>query len=149
MGSHKSLEDLVLLLRHISVTSPFDLRHRDAFTVVACAKHSPSQERVLMFDLLREDTIRLEEAARIAKSHLTSAYRWVLKGCPAPDGRRIRLEAIRVGRGWLTSRQALERFSAALTPHIEGDDQGLLVRSVVTRMKASEKAGAELERKGF
>jgi hypothetical protein len=69
-----------------------------------------------MTDLLTESTIRLDEAARISGAHFSSVYRWVLRGIPGPDGQRIRLEAVRCGRAWITSREALSRFSARLTP---------------------------------
>jgi hypothetical protein len=37
-----------------------------------------------------------------------SVYRWVTKGCGA-----IRLKAVRVGRRWMTSKQALDEFCNA------------------------------------
>jgi hypothetical protein len=50
-------------------------------------------------------------------SHANSStiIRWVTKGVKAPNGRVIRLEAVRVGAAWKTSLEAVARFSAALT----------------------------------
>ena len=44
-----------------------------------------------------------------------AVWRWVVKGLPGPDGTRCRLEAVRLGRRWMTSRQALARFMARTT----------------------------------
>jgi hypothetical protein len=100
-------------------------------------------------DLLTEDTIRLEEAARIARSHFTSVYRWVLRGLPGPDGQRVRLEAVRVGRAWITSREALARFAERLTPPLGEDDLPPTPRSRSARRRASERAAAALAARGI
>jgi len=96
-------------------------------------------------DLLSEDTIRIEEAAAIARTHFSTCYRWILKGVPRPNGERVRLEAVRLGRAWVTSRQALERFSAALTPDIDRGEKAT-IRPAGRRRRASEQAAATLER---
>jgi hypothetical protein len=44
-----------------------------------------------------------------------AVWRWISKGLPGPDGMRVRLEAVRLGRRWMTSRQALARFMARTT----------------------------------
>jgi hypothetical protein len=44
-----------------------------------------------------------------------AAWRWVTKGLPGPDGQRVRLESIRVGRRWMTSLAAVARFFARTT----------------------------------
>lgn len=63
--------------------------------------------------VLSEDVVSLNEAAkeleaatgiRPDKSSLT---RWILRGCGG-----VRLEAVRVGRQWVTSSQAITRFIA-------------------------------------
>ena len=101
-----------------------------------------------MFNLLDEDTIRLYEATRICGTHFTSVYRWVLKGIPNAEGQRVRLEAIRLGRAWVTSRQALRRFAEGLTPRLD-DALIPLPRSAGKRRRASESAAHELERAGI
>jgi hypothetical protein len=101
-----------------------------------------------MSDILAEDPIRLEEAAHTVKTHFSTVYRWVLRGVPGPSGNRIRLEAIRVGRAWLTSRQALARFSEALTPDLTGE-AAPLPRSPGKRQKASERAAQKLAQLGI
>jgi hypothetical protein len=101
-----------------------------------------------MINLLDEDTIRLYEAAHISGTHFTSVYRWVLRGLPNAEGQRIRLEAIRIGRAWITSRQALQRFAERLTPRLD-DAPVSLPRSASKRRRASEKAAQVLERGGI
>jgi len=45
----------------------------------------------------------------------STILRWITDGAVALSGRRVKLEAVRVGGRWLTSKPALERFSAALS----------------------------------
>jgi hypothetical protein len=45
----------------------------------------------------------------------STVFRWVTKGARAADGLVVRLEAVRVGSRWLTSRYAVARFVTALT----------------------------------
>jgi hypothetical protein len=42
--------------------------------------------------------------------------RWVRDGVRGPGGRRVRLEATRLAGRWVTTPQAIARFSAAQTP---------------------------------
>jgi hypothetical protein len=39
--------------------------------------------------------------------------RWILSGVPGPNGSRIKLEAVRLNRRWVSSPGALARFIAA------------------------------------
>jgi hypothetical protein len=47
--------------------------------------------------------------------HVTTVWRWTTRGVLAPNGTRVRLEAIKVGGTSCTSDQALARFFQALT----------------------------------
>jgi hypothetical protein len=98
-----------------------------------------------MFDLLSEDTIRLEEAAQIGRVHFSTAYRWAIRGVPSPGGGRVHLEVVRLGRAWLTSKQALARFSEKLTLIREGVP---VPRTPSARQRASERAGKQLQEAG-
>jgi len=99
--------------------------------------------------VLNEDTMRLEEVARTARTHFSTVYRWILRGMPGPDGQRIKLEAVRLGRAWLTSKEALKRFADALTP--KPDEHGNIPppRTHRARQKASERAARQLEEAGI
>lgn len=44
--------------------------------------------------------------------------RWITSGIKGPAGNRIRLEAIRLGGRWLTTEEALARWTDKLTPDL-------------------------------
>ena len=106
-----------------------------------------------MIDLSSESLISLRQAARSLPPArrgrpvtLSCLLRWVLSGVQTPAG-RVCLEAIRLGGRWLTSREALQRFAERLTP--ERKDAPVVHRSSAARGKASARAEAELQRRGF
>jgi hypothetical protein len=76
-----------------------------------------------MIDLSSESLLSLADAAKLVPParlgrpvSFQCVLRWVLEGSRAPDGRAVKLEALRVGGRWVTSREALQRFAEALTP---------------------------------
>jgi hypothetical protein len=81
--------------------------------------------------------------------HPATLTRWILAGVKAPDGTRVRLEAVRAGHRWLTSEPSLARFVAALTPPTDtaGDTSSPAARSPVKQQRAAVRAGAELARR--
>jgi hypothetical protein len=102
--------------------------------------------------LNEESLISLSQAAarfpghRGAKRlHPATLTRWILKGVRAVDGRRVKLEAIRVGCRWLTSEPALQRFADALG---NPPDEKPPPRTPTARQRASERADAELRAMG-
>jgi hypothetical protein len=54
----------------------------------------------------------------------STVLRWILTGLPARHGNRVRLEALKRGRRWLTSRAALARFFGELPNSISKDASG-------------------------
>jgi hypothetical protein len=108
-----------------------------------------------VIDLSAESALSLSQAARLLPpsrrgrpATLSCLLRWVLDGVRTPDGRRVRLEAVRLGGRWLTSREALQRFAEAQTPALDSDI-GPTYRTPAARQRASERAAAELERVGI
>jgi hypothetical protein len=108
-----------------------------------------------MIDLTNESLISLPEAARLLPAgrrgrpvSLSCILRWVLSGVRLPSGKAVRLEAVRLGGRWLTSREALQRFAEAQTPRLE-DNASESTRSPRSRQRASERAAAELEAAGI
>ncbi len=79
---------------------------------------------------------------------MSCVLRWVLNGVPGPDGGRVRLEAVRLGGRWITSREAIQRFAERLTPRVEGQPAAV-PRTPDRRRRASERAAADLERQGI
>ncbi len=60
------------------------------------------------------DGVALVEVARLQKTNISTIFRWVIRGLPRGSGERVKLEAIKRGRKWITTRPALTRFFAAL-----------------------------------
>ncbi len=81
------------------------------------------------------------------KTHISTLLRWILKGAKASDGSIVRLEAVRLGGRWVTSREALQRFAEALTPSVS-DVPTSAPRSPTARRRASEQAESELRQRG-
>jgi hypothetical protein len=70
-----------------------------------------------MIDLKYEKALSLPQAARHIPPtrqdkpvHVSTLVRWILHGV-----RGVRLEAARIGGRWVTTQEALERFSSKLT----------------------------------
>jgi hypothetical protein len=102
--------------------------------------------------MLREESLlSLAQAAarfpghRGAKRlHPATLTRWILAGVKGLDGRRVKLDAVRVGARWLTSEAALQRFADALV----GSSESAPPRSPTERQTASARADAELRAMG-
>jgi hypothetical protein len=79
--------------------------------------------------------------------------RWIVKGVPGPDGRRVHLDAVRCGGRWLTSESALKRFLDALTPVVEGASSAQTPEPSqphrLTQRTGADHAQQELERLGI
>lgn len=75
----------------------------------------------------------------------STVWRWITRGLKLPDGRRVRLEAVRLGASYLTSEPAILRFIAAQQ---RGADPITPPRTRRQRDRAADRAGAELERMG-
>jgi hypothetical protein len=109
-----------------------------------------------MLDLTTETPLPLATAAKLVppgrngrRTHLSTLLRWILRGAKSPSGVVVRLEAARLGSRWLTSREALQRFSAALTPRLDSATPPSGHRTPKQRERASERADRELDEAGF
>ena len=75
----------------------------------------PSQNHLnVAIEVADGDAVGTTEIAREKHLKISTIFRWISKGLPSADGSRVRLEAVRRGRTWLTSRAAMRRFFAAL-----------------------------------
>jgi hypothetical protein len=99
--------------------------------------------------ILNENTLSLSQAAKRlpagrngAPVSLACVLRWVLDGARAPDGQKVRLEAVRIGGRWITSIEALARFAEALTPRTADGP-------APTRTPRQQRAEKELEQLGI
>jgi hypothetical protein len=107
-----------------------------------------------VIDLAIELPLSLADAAKLIppgrsgkRCHLSTPLRWILKGAKALDGTVVKLEAIRLGGRWITSREALQRFAERLTPRLD-TQPAPTARANSRRRRACERAAAELERRG-
>lgn len=100
--------------------------------------------------------LSLSAAGRLFPGHRGGAtvdpstvFRWVTRGTTV-RGRAVKLEAVRAGARWLTSRGAVARFVAALTDAAvpASDTPVPTSRTPSARSRAAEAAGRELRRRG-
>ena len=109
--------------------------------------------------LLAENWITLSQAAQLFPSSRNGrpvspscVWRWAIFGVRAEDGRVIKLEVLKHVSRYLTSREAVRRFSAAQQPITTGPTASCDVtkrsgtRTPAQTRKASERAVAELGR---
>ena len=107
-----------------------------------------------MINLATETLVALAEGTRLIpparngrRCHLSTLLRWIQKGARAPDGTLVRLEAIRLGGRWMTTREALQRFAERLTPRL-GSEARPTMCADADRRQAAARAALELERRG-
>ncbi|QJW95617.1 DUF1580 domain-containing protein [Frigoriglobus tundricola] len=101
------------------------------------------------------DGLALSAAGRLFPAHRgegtvgpSTVFRWVTKGARSNSGQPVKLEAVRVGGRWLTSRAAVARFVHALTDAAAPAPAAPAPRTPTARQKASERAGRELAKRG-
>jgi hypothetical protein len=106
-----------------------------------------------MIDLASEKTFPLPQAAKYLPRgrkgrpvHFCTLLRWVVDGVKSLTGNRVHLEASRVGNKWVTSKEALQRFTERLTPAI-GQDKPT-PRTPGKRQRAADRAAEQLEKMG-
>jgi hypothetical protein len=108
-----------------------------------------------VFDLTAEKPIPLAEACKLVpparrgkRTHLSTLLRWIISGVRNPNGQTVRLDGIRIGGRWMTSREAIQRFANALTPNLN-TALPPAPRTPTQRQKASDRAARELESIGI
>lgn len=107
---------------------------------------SPS---ALAAEIAAGDKTTPPELARIkaVNADPSTVLRWILRGIPDGQGGRIRLEALRRGRIWLTSLAAYQRFIEAHPTNIIASSPAPrqpIARSAAKREKETERARQEL-----
>jgi len=96
-----------------------------------------------MLDWRRETLLKPKDVAARLGVTLGQVYAWASVGLRAPDGRRVRLEMLKVGT-LRTSEEALQRFFEAASPRHEE-----LPRSRAERVKADRDAAAWCDANGW
>jgi len=108
-------------------------------------------------DLTTEELVSLAKACRLIpparqgqRCAPSTLFRWIRSGAVAPNGERVYLQAVRRPSGWLTSRAAIGRFLAALTPDVrQAGKAARRIRTPAARERASRRAERELDRIGI
>src|SRR2546430_8408286 len=105
-----------------------------------------------MLDLTAETPIPLAAATALVpparsgkKTHLSTLLRWITAGAKGPTGEVVRLEAVRLGGRWMTSREALQRFAERLTPRQGAPETRAAPPTPGQRRRAAAQARAQLE----
>jgi hypothetical protein len=71
-------------------------------------------QRVLSEDVLTIAQARTEiQAIAGSKPDRATLTRWILKGCGG-----VKLDSVRIGRQWVTSKQSVNRFIVARSQHV-------------------------------
>ena len=78
----------------------------------------------------------------------STGSRWASQGVRLPDGRRVKLEAVRIGSRLLTTDAAVARFLAALNGDPPATTAAAEPRGPGQRRRASEAAGRRLAELG-
>jgi hypothetical protein len=109
-----------------------------------------------VLDLTIETPLSLAAAAKLVpparngkRTHISTLLRWILSGATAPGGTRVRLEAVRLGGRWMTSREAIQRFGERLTPRLDSDTDVPVVRTAAHRKRSDQRAAKELDKIGI
>lgn len=109
-----------------------------------------------MIDLATENIRSLAQAAKLIPSNKTTTvspctvWRWCTTGVRALDGRQVKLDAIRIGGRWVTSVEAIDRFSRDLTGVAAEDEvRPTPSRSPSKRQSASARAAEKLQAAGI
>src|SRR5262249_25638885 len=104
-----------------------------------------------MIDLRQETPISLADVPKCIPpgrsgrpTHISTVVRWISKGVQG-----VKLEAIRLGGRWVTSREALQRFAERLTNVRAGNPIPTSVRTSSRRQAAAVLAERELEKLGI
>jgi hypothetical protein len=75
--------------------------------------------------------------------HLATILRWITTGTRSPNGETVRLQAVRMGCRWLTTREWLDAYARKLTPTYGG------ATAVQARSRSAERASRELDAIGI
>lgn len=118
----------------------------------------PEPTSLVLTEIQSGEGLSLAAAGRLFPGHRggravdpSTVFRWVTKGT-AVGGQTVKLEAVRAGARWLTSRPAVGRFVTALTaaasPAPARPDPPRATRSPTARQRAAAHAAATLEAMG-
>lgn len=105
-------------------------------------------------NIFEEDCLSISQLCKILpvgrngkRPTFSTVWRYVLEGAKLPNGERVKLEAVRFGGKWVSSKQAAQRFVEALSS--AAADVPSPFRGRPARNRAAEQAAAELSERGI
>ena len=112
------------------------------------------EDLVMAINVVSEKIIGLKEAIRLLPKtndtktlHVSTMFRWILRGLRAKDGFVVRLESVKIGGRICTSQEALQRFFDRLSGNLhEVTPPTVTSRQRLRQIKAAEE---ELRRAGI
>jgi hypothetical protein len=102
----------------------------------------------VLAEILAGLELSFSELCRTRRLHPATPTRWRRKGVLAASGGPVRLEAVRIGRRWITSVPAFERFITA-TSEPDAVPATEQPRPPAARRKASNQASDLLAGEGW
>jgi hypothetical protein len=118
---------------------------------------SPTETPQVLTEIQAGEGLALSAAGRLFPAHRgngtldpSTIFRWVTRGSRSAEGRVVKLEGVRVGGRWLTSRGAVTRFVAALTGAMDltATTSTPSPQTPAARLLAAERATAALKKLG-
>jgi hypothetical protein len=100
----------------------------------------------LAAEIAAGDSLRLIDLARRFNVCVSTCFRWVCKGLPTSDGSRVKLEALKRGKSWISSEAAVARFFGAL-PQSKATQTTPSIRTPSQRERDSARARQTLNEK--
>jgi len=109
-----------------------------------------------MSEILKEEKLSIYDAAALFQGRtpgknlcFSTIWRWILKGAHDVDGNIVRLEAVRLGGRWVTSREAIARFSENLTKGESIDSDEKKINTSSAERKRADQAAKKLKKLGI
>jgi hypothetical protein len=81
-------------------------------------------------------------------THPGTVVRWMLYGVPLSDGSRLKLDAVRLPSGWVTSDDAIREFVERITLDRSGGAVAVSTSMPAARRRALEQVNRDLDRLG-
>ena len=100
-----------------------------------------------MINLSTEQLVSLSQAANNLSTDNSTVWRWMMRGCKSRAGILVKLDACKVGGKWITSLEAIQKFSAALT-EANAPAETPKTRTPKHRQRSSGKAARKLATAG-
>jgi hypothetical protein len=93
---------------------------------------------------------RIDEAGELkpVRTHPGTVIRWIRDGVPLSDGSRLKLDAVRLPSGWVTSDDAIREFVQRITLDRSGGAVAVSTSMPAARRRAIEQVDRDLDRLG-